>query len=74
MSKILSDDRIDPRIKAVMGNFPAVNSGDVPDRETLLAAVNTPEALARREGMQAMFSMMDNETIAPSTQLDIRTL
>jgi acetyl esterase/lipase len=51
-----------------------VNSGNIADRETLLAAVNTPEAIARREASQAMFKMMDNETIAPSANLHIETL
>jgi acetyl esterase len=73
MSKIQTDTRIDPRIKAVMGGMPTGNAGDVADRDTLIAAANTPEALARREGMQAMFQMMDNEQIAPSSGLDIST-
>lgn len=74
MSRILTDKRIDPRIKAIMGNFPVGNTGNVTDRDSMVAAANTPEATARREGMQAMFRMMDNETVAPSTNLDIRTL
>ncbi|MEZ5595098.1 MAG: alpha/beta hydrolase fold domain-containing protein [Pseudomonadales bacterium] len=74
MSRILEDRRIDPRIKAIMGNMPGVGPAeDVPDRDTLLAQVNTAEAIARREGMQAMMAMMDNEQIAPSTDLDIST-
>lgn len=74
MSKIQTDPRIDPRIKAIMGNFPVVSSGNSPDRKSMLAAANTPEALARREASQAMFKMMDNEAIAPSGNLDIQTL
>lgn len=73
MSKILTDERIDPRIKAIMGNLPVVSSPDATDRDSLVAAANTPEATARRESMQAMFKMMDNETIAPSTGLAIST-
>ena len=73
MSAILNDPRIDPRIKAVMGNFPSGNPGDVADRATLIAATLTPAAIKRREGMQAMFRMMDNEQIAPSNNLEITT-
>ncbi len=73
MNKISTDPRIDPRIKAVLGALPSVPQSDVPDRATLLAEVNTPEARAQQEQMEAMFDMVDDETIAPSAGLDIST-
>ncbi len=74
MNKIATDPRIDPRIKALMGALPMVPQSDVPDRDTLLAQVSTPEALAQRAQADALFEMVDNETIAPSAGLDVSTI
>ncbi|MFK7897760.1 MAG: alpha/beta hydrolase [Myxococcota bacterium] len=70
---IKDDPRIDPRIKATIGMFPASAESDVQNREELLAAVQTPESLAAREGLQAFFAMCDTEEIAPSEGLEIET-
>ncbi len=71
-NKIASDPRIDPRIKAIMG---AMESGpelhDVPNRQTLLDAANTPEAIAQREALSGMLKICDSEELAPSSGLDI---
>ncbi|NNE72874.1 MAG: alpha/beta hydrolase [Acidimicrobiales bacterium] len=72
-NKIAADRRIDPRIKALMGAMPQMEMSDAVDRETLVAEANTPEALERFEQMTALFDMMDNEDIAPSTGLEITT-
>ncbi|MFT6437698.1 MAG: hypothetical protein ACJAVI_005777, partial [Candidatus Azotimanducaceae bacterium] len=57
-SKIAQDPRIDSRIKAIFGAIPASQaSDDVDSREVLLAAANTEEAIAAREGMQAFLDM-----------------
>ena len=45
MSKIVSDPRIDPRIKALMGMMPSGAQPDIANREELLAEVNTPDAV-----------------------------
>ena len=74
MSKIVEDPRIDPRIKAVMGAFPSTELSDVKDRDTLLAELNEPDAVAAREQMTAAFEALDNEDIAPSKGLEVRTL
>ncbi len=74
MSKIIEDPRIDPRIKALMGAFPSMTQPDVASREALLEEVNQPEALAMQAAMVAMFDLVDNEDIAPSAGLDIRTV
>lgn len=71
MTKIVSDPRIDPRIKAVMGAMPPPEAPDVTDREALLAESNTPEAIELRELLAAGFDMLDSEEVAPSAGLDI---
>lgn len=73
MSQLSDDPRIDPRIKALMGAFPSGNQGDGESREALVRAANSPAATAAREQTTALFKMMDNEEVAPSTGLDINT-
>ena len=69
-SKIAEDPRIDPRIKDVFGSIELRNRGDVPSREELLA----DEAFkAEIEGLGAMVASFNDETIAPSAGLGIRT-
>jgi acetyl esterase/lipase len=74
MGKIDEDPRIDPRIKALMGSFDETAQDDVIDREQLLKEASTPEALAMFEQITAMFDLLDDENIAPSVGLDIRTI
>ncbi len=74
MGKIDEDPRIDPRIKALMGSLAEPTMGDVSDREHLLKEASTPEAMAMNEQMTAMLDLIDDETIAPSAGLDIRTI
>ena len=74
MATISGDDRIDPRIKAVMGGVPTATQPDASSRDEMLAEMNTPEAMAVRDAMLGMFEAMDSEDIAPSTGLDISTL
>lgn len=74
MNKIADDPRIDPRIKATMGALPTPEGQrDVDSREELLAEVNTPEALAARAEMKAVFAMLDSEEVAPRAGLRIET-
>jgi len=72
-SKLVSDPRIDPRIKAVFGAFPEGNQGDAKSREEMLAAENSPEAQAQFAAMKPMMDALDNEQIAPSAGLVTRT-
>jgi acetyl esterase/lipase len=72
--KIAADPRIDPRIKAVfaaMPDFP--NLGDVASRDALVAEYNSPEALAGAAQLSQMVEAIDNEAVAPSAGLTIRT-
>ena len=70
----INDPRIDPRIRALFGAMPLAGpQEDATDRDTLVAEANSEEALARMEGMTAMFEAADNETIAPMAGLTMRT-
>jgi acetyl esterase len=73
-SKLAEDPRIDPRIKAMFGAMPdATSGGDVDSRETLLAEENSEAGRAAAAAMMAMFEAADNETVAPSAGLAVRT-
>lgn len=73
MSKLTEDPRIDPRIKAMMGEFPDTTQGDAPSREVMLEEANTEEAVAARAELRAMLDLVDDEDVAPSTGLSIST-
>jgi acetyl esterase len=74
MGRIEDDPRIDPRIKALMGAFPELSQADVASREELLAEMASPEAMAADQQVMAMLDLLDDETIAPSTGLDVSTV
>ena len=73
MTKMNNDPRIDPRIKAILGDMPAVSFEDVASRQEALDEVNTPDAIARQTQLEAMFEFIDNEQVAPSAGLAIST-
>ncbi|HET9731279.1 MAG TPA: alpha/beta hydrolase [Acidimicrobiales bacterium] len=71
-SKIASDARIDPRIKAVFGAFPdRPPMGPAGSREELLAEANSESAAAMRQAMTVFMDACDTEEIAPSAGLSI---
>jgi acetyl esterase len=73
-SKLVSDPRIDPRIKAVFGAMPDMPPAkDVANREVLLAEENTEAAAARAAMQKAMFDAIDTEEVASFKGLTIRT-
>jgi acetyl esterase/lipase len=73
-SKIVSDPRIDPRIKAIFGAMADPQpAGDIASREALLAEEASEAAKARAAQRDAMMAMMDNEEVAPSRGLRIST-
>jgi acetyl esterase len=73
-SKLVSDPRIDPRIKAVFGAMPDMPPAkDVANREVLLAEENTQAAAARAAMQKAMFDAIDTEEVASFKGLTIRT-
>lgn len=73
-TRIATDPRIDPRIKAVFAMMPEIPAQkDVANRAEILAEENTEEAKAAAAQITAALSMMDNEEVAPSTGLTTRT-
>lgn len=71
MSKLNDDPRIDPRIKAIMGAMPVAAAGDAESRDQVLAEANSEAVVAAREALAGFMEMCDNETVAPSTGLDV---
>lgn len=68
-TKIMTDPRIDPRIKTLFGHMEASLGGNVSSREELLA--NSRDMEQMFEGMKAFFDSFDTEEIAPSKGLRI---
>ena len=73
MNKIAADPRIDPRLKAMFGDLPAISQPNVASREELVARMNTPEAIAARNQALAALDSPVLEQIAPSAGLEINT-
>ena len=71
MNKIAEDPRIDPRLKAMFGDLPAISQPDVSSREELVERMNRPEAIRAREAALAALNTPELEQIAPSDGLDI---
>lgn len=73
-SKLAEDPRIDPRLKAVFGSLGLLtDTGDVASREDMLAAANSESGKKQAAAMAAMLDAFDDETVAPSAGLSIRT-
>ena len=72
-SKLLSDPRLDPRIKKAFAAMAGGPRPDVVSREELLAQELSPEGLAAYAKQVALFDSMDREDIASSTGLTVRT-
>jgi acetyl esterase len=73
-SKLVEDPRIDPRIKAIFGAWPELPPlGDVASRDELLALENSEAGRAAAAASKAMIDAVDNEVVAPSAGLTIRT-
>jgi acetyl esterase len=71
-SKIATDPRIDPRVKAFFGSFDlGQKMPDATTREELLARANTPEAQAVAKLVTDFFGQCDREDIAPSDGLAV---
>jgi acetyl esterase/lipase len=73
-SKVAEDPRIDPRIKAMFGAFDLPNLGNVSSREELLAQETSNEALAAVADLKAFLDSVDNEEVASSKGLSVRTV
>lgn len=71
MSRISDDDRIDQRIKDLMGLMPEMPPMHAASRADALAEANTPEALTQQEAITQLLEMADNEDVAPSGGLRV---
>jgi acetyl esterase len=71
-NRIATDERIDPRIRALFGimNFPT-GIPDVADRQQLLDEASHPDAVQRYMQMKELLKAMDSEEVAPSSGLTI---
>lgn len=74
MANIQEDPRVDPRLKALFAMIPVISQPSVTTRQEMLDEVNQPEAIAAREGMEAMMEMLDDRVNAPEDGLDISTI
>jgi acetyl esterase/lipase len=64
-----SDDRLDPRIKAMLAMMPAMEVHDVQSREALVADAASPQGAAQYAAMASIMNLADDETVAPSAGL-----
>ncbi len=71
-TKIATDPRIDPRIKAMFGAGAFPIKSDAPDRETLLARANSEEARVATAKLERFLDRMDTEAVASSKGLTSR--
>lgn len=71
-NRIATDERIDPRIRALFGvmNFPT-GIADARDRQQLLDEASHPDAVAQYQATREFLKIVDNEEIAPSSGLTI---
>ena len=72
-NRIGADPRIDPRVKAFFAAPDLPPAGDIANREALIAAANSPAALAGEAAMQGLLNTCDTEENAPSQGLTITT-
>lgn len=70
-TKISTDPRIDPRIKAIFGTFDLPQGTDATSRDEILAQANSESAKAVAAMLTQFLGQADNETIAPSKGLRI---
>lgn len=70
---LLSDSRLDPRIKAVLSLFPEMKMFDAESREHIIAEAASPEGLERAAATEGFLNMCDSEEVAPSKGLRFST-
>lgn len=70
---IAGDDRLDPRIKAILAGIATEPAGDVSSREELLAEANSEAAREQAELFKSFMDLCDTEQAAPSAGLRIHT-
>ena len=68
---VQSDDRLDPRLKAILALVDVPELGDIGSREELLAEANEPATEEIRRAALEMTAFLDSEDAAPSTGLSV---
>ena len=70
---IAGDNRLDPRIKAILAGLTLEAEGDVDSRDTLLAEANSEAARQEAELFRTFMEMCDTEEAAPSAGLRVQS-
>ena len=73
MKPTASDPRIDPRIKAALGDFVRIDSNDVGSREEAIERAKSPQRIDELAVLRAVQAACDSEQIAPAAGLQIST-
>ena len=73
MTDLLSDPRLDPRVKAFLARIPKLSEENFTSRERMIEAAQTPERVAEDQHLRKGLEIMDNEDVAPSSGLTIST-
>ena len=68
-TKMETDTRIDPRLRATMGALPTQPRPDVVDRDALVAEANSTAARVAAAALKASMDRLDSEETAPSRGL-----
>ena len=68
---VQSDDRLDPRLKAILALVDVPELGDIGSREELLAEANEPGTQEARQAALEMMQFLDSEDAAPSAGLAV---
>jgi acetyl esterase len=64
-----SDNRLDPRVRAMLAMMPVPEIPDAKSRDELVADAISPEGVAEYEALASFMNMGDDETVAPSQGL-----
>jgi acetyl esterase len=70
---LAGDNRLDPRLKALLSFIPALGMTDVASREEMIADANTEEAREGAELFRTFMDLCDTEETAPSAGLSVHT-
>jgi acetyl esterase/lipase len=65
----VNDDRLDPRVRAILVAMPLPEIADAKSRDELVADAVSPEGLAEDEAVKGFMDMADDESVAPSDGL-----
>src|SRR5580692_3660656 len=70
---LAGDNRLDPRMKALLAFVPPLEAKDVPSREQMIAEANSENAREAAELFRSFMDLCDTEETAPSAGLSVHT-